>query len=100
MKIKDFIWIGIFIGISLFVFLPTTNPVFVKLTQNYPYMMGFIKTMILASMGELLVRRIKTGSYFGDPGFYLKAIIWGLLGMAFVFVFPLFDGGIKSVLHN
>jgi len=63
-------------------------------------MMGFIKTMILASMGELLVRRIKTGSYFGDPGFYLKAIIWGLLGMAFVFVFPLFDGGIKSVLHN
>ena len=63
-------------------------------------MMGFIKTMILASMGEMLVRRIKTGSYFGDLGLILKAVVWGFLGMVFVFVFPLFDGGIRSIFSN
>lgn len=100
MKIKDFIWIFVLICISLFVFLPQTNPIFVELTTSYPYIMGFLKTMILASMGEILVKRIRTGYYFKDPGFYLKAFVWGLLGMAFVFVFPLFDGGIKAVFNN
>jgi len=100
MKAKDFVWFIIFIGISLFIFLPQTNPIFVGLTTQYPYIMGFLKTMILASMGEILVRRIRTGSYFNDPGFYMKAIVWGLLGMMFVFVFPLFDGGIKAVFHE
>ena len=91
MKFKDLIWIFVLICISLFVFLPQTNPIFVELTTSYPYIMGFLKTMILASMGEILVKRIRTGNYFKDPGFYLKAFVWGLLGMAFVFVFPLYN---------
>lgn len=100
MKIKDFVWGFVLVLISLFVFLPLTNPIFVDLTTNYPYMMGFLKTMILASMGEILVKRIRTGFYFKDSGFYLKAIVWGFLGMAFVFVFPLFDGGIKTIFNH
>lgn len=100
MKYKDILFAAVLLAISLFVFLPITNPIFVKLTTNYPYFMGFMKTMILASMGEMLVRRMKTTSYVGDPGLFLKAIVWGLIGMTFVFVFPLFDGGIKSVFHE
>ena len=100
MKLKDGIFLLVLIGISLFVFLPGTNPIFVKLTTNYPYFMGFMKTMILASMGEILVKRIKTKTYFGDSGMVLKAIVWGFIGMTFVFVFPLFDGGIKSVFNE
>lgn len=100
MKIKDFIWGLVLVVISLFVFLPMTNQIFVKLTTNFPYLMGFLKTMILASMGEILVKRLRTGYYFKDPGIYMKAIVWGFLGMAFVFVFPLFDGGIKTIFNN
>ncbi|MDY0294528.1 MAG: hypothetical protein RBQ71_01860 [Acholeplasmataceae bacterium] len=100
MKFKDIILIFILLIITLFIFLPFTNPIFVNLTTSYPYVMGFMKTMILASMGEMLVRRIKTGLYFNDPGFLLKAVVWGLIGMTFVFVFPLFDGGIKAVFQN
>lgn len=100
MKNKDFIWILIIVLISLFIFLPYTNPIFTRLTTSYPYMMGFFKTMILATMGEMLVKRIKTGFYTKDSGLWMKSIVWGLLGMAFVFVFPLFDGGIKAVFHN
>lgn len=100
MKTKDVVWFIVLVLISLFIFLPFTNPIFINLTTRYPYMMGFIKTMILASMGEMLVKRIKTGSYFKDPGLWLKAIVWGFLGMVFVFVFPLFDGGIRSIFNN
>lgn len=100
MKLKDFMWGFIILLISLFIFLPLTNPLFIQATTSYPYIMGFMKTMILASMGEMLVKRIKTGYYTKDPGLYMKAFVWGLLGMAFVFVFPLFDGGVTSVLNN
>ncbi|AUD63854.1 hypothetical protein BK010_09725 [Tenericutes bacterium MO-XQ] len=100
MKIKDMMWVFILVVISLFVFLPMTNSIFVNLTTSYPYFMGFLKTMILASMGEILVKRIRTGYYFKDPGVYLKALVWGFLGMAFAFVFPLFDGGIKAVFNE
>lgn len=100
MKFKDFMWGFIILLISLFIFLPWTNPLFLDATTSHPYLMGFLKTMILASMGEMLVKRIKTGFYTKDPGLYYKALVWGLLGMAFVFVFPLFDGGVRSLFNN
>ncbi len=100
MKKSDLLWGLVLLLISLFIFLPVTNPIFVDATVRYPYLMGFMKTMVLASMGEMLVKRIKTGFYCGDPGFWLKAIVWGFLGMVFVFVFPLFDGGMKAVFQE
>lgn len=100
MKLKDVYFIAILTVISLFIFLPFTNPIFVRLTTNHPYIMGFIKTMVLASMGEMLVNRMKTSYYTKEPGLILKAIIWGFLGMSFVFVFPLFDLGIHALFKN
>lgn len=94
MKYKDFIWIGIIILITSFIVIPASRNIFESLTQSYPYMMGFIKTALLASMGERLVVRIKTGSYFSDQGFLLKALVWGLLGMGFVLFFKLFAEGV------
>lgn len=100
MKLKDIGFIFVLGSITLFIFLPLTNPLFIKWTTTYPYLMGFIKTMVLASIGEILVKRIKTGLYFNDPGFLLKALVWGFIGMSFVFVFPLFDGGIKAIFNH
>lgn len=94
MKYKDFIWIGIIILISSLIIMPASRSIFESLTQSHPYMMGFIKTALLASLGERLVVRIKTGSYFSDQGFLLKALVWGLLGMGFVLIFKLFAEGV------
>lgn len=98
MKLKDFIWIFIVVLISLFIFSPLTNTIFVSLTTRYPYLMGFMKTMVLASMGEMLVKRIRSGFYTKDSGLLMKAVVWGFLGMTFIFVFPLFDGGIRAIM--
>jgi hypothetical protein len=58
--------------------------------------MGFIKTAVLASMGELLVNRFKTGNYFSAKGFILKGIVWGFLGMIFVLIFKVFASGVVA----
>jgi len=96
MKKSDYLWILSLILLSLIVIIPQSRSVFETTTASYPYLMGFIKTAILASLGERLVHRIKTGSYFGDKGIVLKFIVWGFLGMVFVIIFKLFASGVAS----
>lgn len=96
MKFKDIIWGFILLMITLFVAIPQTRVYFNNATTNYPYFMGFIKTAILASMGELLVNRIRKGNYFSGIGYFYKFIVWGLLGMIFVLIFKLFASGVTS----
>ena len=96
MRKKDFLWLAFLIVLTSLLFIPVTKKHFESLTINYPYIMGFIKTAILATMGELLVMRIKTGRYFNDRGMFLKFIVWGFLGMIFVIIFKIFGDGVKS----
>ncbi len=96
MKKSDYLWILILVLLSLIVVIPQSRAVFEQSTASYPYLMGFIKTAILASLGERLVHRIKTGFYFGDKGIILKFIVWGFLGMVFVIIFKLFSSGVIS----
>ena len=96
MKNKDLLWIFLLIVITSFVVHPSTQKLFIQATENQPYLMGFIKTAILASMGEILVSRMKTKKYFAQKGFLLKAIIWGFLGMIFVLIFKVFATGVMQ----
>lgn len=96
MKSKDLIWALIIILITGFIVFPSTRQQFELWTQNSPYLMGFIKTAILATLGERLVVRLKTGNYFSDQGFLLKAILWGFFGMLFVLIFKVYATGIAS----
>ena len=96
MKKSDFLWILILILLSLIVIIPQSRAVFETSTVSYPYLMGFIKTAILASLGERLAHRLRTGTYFGDQGILLKFIVWGFLGMVFVIMFKLFASGVAS----
>ena len=94
MKIKDLLWITFILIFTALIIIPQTRTVFESLTSTYPYLMGFIKTAILASMGEILVNRIRTGNYFSQKGILLKFIIWGFLGMIFVLIFKVFSTGV------
>lgn len=94
MKKRDILWIVILLAITSFVVIPVTRTIFENLTRDYPYLMGFLKTSILASMGERLVHRIRSGHYFGDSGILYKGIVWGFLGMVFVLIFKVFAGGV------
>lgn len=94
MKFKDMIWILVLVVITLFVVLPPTKPIFIQLTTQFPYMMGFIKTAILASMGEILVSRMRSGHYFTSKGFLFKTLVWGFLGIIFVLIFKVFSSGV------
>jgi len=100
LKKGDFLWLLALVAFVLILVLPATHEIFVKLTTNHPYIGGFIKFAILATMGELLAIRITTGEWNKPCGIVYRAAIWGFLGMVIVLIFGLFAMGVKGSLAN
>lgn len=100
MKKGDLLW-ALALGVVLFIlFYPATHNIFVGFTSLHPYISGFIKFAILATMGELLAIRITTGDWKKPAGMIYRAIIWGFLGMVIVLVFDIFAGGVTAAMEK
>ncbi|KAK2307504.1 hypothetical protein XC47_11170, partial [Clostridioides difficile] len=54
MKKGDFIWSGVLICIIAVLAIPSSREVFMEATGAHPYIGGFLKFAVLATMGDLL----------------------------------------------
>ena len=72
-----------------------------KLNDAHSYAMSFVKFAILATFGECIGLRIRTGRY-SQPGFGIlpRAIVWGLLGISLNIAFILFAEGAPLILKT
>ncbi|WBW99594.1 hypothetical protein [Oceanirhabdus sp. W0125-5] len=93
MKLKDFLWALVLVLLGAFLAVPQTREIFETLTSQHPYLMGFVKVSILATMGELLASRIAKGEFIKPIGVFWKFIVWGFFGIAFAVVFKIFGAG-------
>jgi hypothetical protein len=97
MKKGDFIWALIMIAMIGFIAAPATNKIFMEFTGEHPYVSGFIKFSILATMGELLAVRIMKKDWSSLPkGIPYRALVWGMLGMLIVLAFEIYGSGVIS----
>jgi hypothetical protein len=92
MRKGDIVWGLVFAGLAAFIAIPATRALFIQATNAQPFLMGFIKFAILASMGEFLAIRIVKG-HFERPS--LKDIVgridWaGFIGFVVGKTIPLF----------
>lgn len=100
MKKGDFIWAGLLLAFTAFVVYPETKVIFVDFTSGHPYIGGFLKFALLATMGEMLVVRLATKEWKKAPGFIWRVIIWGFLGMVITLIFSIFSGGVLASLDK
>ena len=100
MKKGDFIWGGILLAFIAFVIYPRTHVIFVEATTAHPYIGGFLKFALLATMGEMLVGRLAKGHWSKAPGFIGRVVIWGLLGMVITLIFQIFAGGVNYAFSS
>lgn len=101
MKTKD-IYLLLFL---LFIFIPfiisdTLYNYYDRFYSLYPFTGSFIKFAILATTGEVIGLRIKTGRYFA-PGFGIlpRALVWGILGITIQAAFIIFSAGVPVMLE-
>jgi len=98
-KRKDLIFSLIYIGIFLPILLSTTAyDHFADFSRDWAFTASFLKFAILATMGEMLGMRIRTGRYY-NIGFGLlpRAIVWGFLGVFTKAAFMIFSGGVPYI---
>jgi hypothetical protein len=98
LKKKDSLWAFILVIIITIFVIPSSRGVIISFTTLHPYIGGFIKFFILATMGELLALRIVSGNWSIPKGVIYRALIWAFLGMVIVLIFETFASGVKSAL--
>jgi len=91
--------------ITIIFFLPffLSAPVYdfyMSFNKEHGMVMSFIKFGLLATFGESIGLRIKTGDYY-KPGFGLipRAVMWGFLGLAINMAFIIFSKGTPIFLE-
>ena len=69
--------------------------------QRFPLWMAFLKFGILATFGEMLGCRVKTGEYY-HKGFGIapKFVVWGLLGMWIALAMNVFRLGVPAFMER
>ncbi len=100
MKRNDIIVIGVTALLLLpFFVLESVYNFYVDYNANHGMIMSFIKFAILATFGEAIGLRIRTGNY-NQKGFGLipRAIVWGFLGLTIKLAFVLFATGVPVFL--
>jgi hypothetical protein len=100
MKRQDIILLIILILLFLPFFVSdAVYSVYEKFNLEHGFITSFIKFAILASYGEVLGLRIRTGSY-NLKGFGLlpRIIVWGVLGVFIKAAFIIFSAGGPAVL--
>lgn len=99
-KEYDLLWGLALLSVIFILVYPDTHALFLLATKEHPYIMGFAKVGILATMGELLAIRIISGNFKKPVGLIYRFIIWGFLGMVFVIAFDLFAFGVEGLIQK
>lgn len=92
-------WIAVLAAVVGGMLVPESRAVFEEATRAHPYLMGFCKIGLLGTMGELLSGKIVQGRWrFRGIRLWQRVLVWGVLGMIFAVVFPVFSFGVDGVL--
>ena len=101
MKKQDFFFLLFILVVFLpFIFIPELYAGYKSFNAEHAYVMAFLKFGILATAGEMLGLRIKTGSYSAVGfGIMPRAVVWGLLGIWIAIAMKVFSTGAPYIVQ-
>lgn len=72
-----------------------------QMNEAHYFILAFLKFGVLATLGECIGLRIKSGSYY-EKGFGVmpRAIVWGLLGVWIASAMKVFAGGVPGLIES
>jgi hypothetical protein len=102
MKKQDlFIMFGGFLFLAPIFIFKNIFHCYEEINQQLPLVMAFFKFAILATFGEVLGLRIRTGKYnVPNFGIFPRALIWGFLGIWIAIVMGVFRNGVPAYLDR
>lgn len=74
---------------------------YVEFNSQHSIIMSFVKFSILATLGEVIGLRIKTGEYYKKGfGIVPRMLVWGFLGITIKMAFVIFAAGTPVLLQT
>ena len=102
MKKQDiYTLLGVILFFAPFFIFKSVYQGYENINQHYPLIMAFFKFAVLATFGEMLGLRIRTGKYnMPNFGILPRAVVWGLLGMWIAMMMGIFRNGVPAYLDK
>lgn len=99
-RIAGAVSILIIAAFAALLIVPSWREVFKSLSSEHPYIMGFIKFALLATVGEVLALSIRKKSW--QMPFYIgwRMLIWGLIGVAITFMMKTYALGVAGMVEK
>lgn len=100
MKKNDLIFLASVVAVvAAFALIPNMVDIYKTYNNQHGMWMSFLKFAILATLGESIALRIRTGKY-NEKGFGLlpRAMVWGVLGLTIKMAFVVFANGVPVFL--
>jgi len=100
MKKNDLVFSTIVLAfIATFILIPPITNWYLQFNKEHGMVMSFFKFALLATLGEVIALRIKTGNY-NEPGLGVvpRMIVWGFLGLSINLAFNIFATGTPAFL--
>ena len=98
MKRADVVPIVCGTGLIVFFALEEGRATYESVYTAVPLLVTFFKFAVLATGGEILVHRLRSGSYrLRRFGVVPKMVVWGFLGLAIYAAFGIFSAGVPAL---
>ncbi len=92
-------WLAILAAVAAALAVPEGRGAFEAWSARWPFAAGFLQMSLLGTMGELLGGKLATGRWrLRGIRLHQRALVWGVMGVVFTVVFPLFSGGVDGLL--
>lgn len=85
---------------ALILIIPSSRDDFKRLSSEHPYIMGFIKFALLATVGEIFGLRIKKKQWMLPVLVVPRIAIWGVIGVAITFMMKFFSNGVFAMMEK
>lgn len=73
---------------------------FYSYSELHPYIGGFIKFAMLATMGDLLGTRIVNKQWVVPKSTWAKSVVWGIIGLMVTLMFTIYMGGTAAAQES
>jgi len=80
--------------------IPQTRSVFKEVTAMHPFLMGFVKFSLLATVGEIFAARLEKKCWQFPRGVVAKFIVWGFFGIVIALMFKVYSGGVAFIIQS
>ena len=94
---KDYLITTLVLILTILLVFIVTRRFFLDFAAEYKLLGGFVKFFFLATIGDFIGLRVRSGEWKIPTSILYKAFVWGFIGITIVLMFKIFPVGVLAL---